>query len=298
MKLETIACPACGAAEYQRALAVTDRFRTVPGLEFSIVRCERCQLLFTNPRPDGASLGAFYAVEGYDPFVSSGADRSLKSRLYRLVRRFTLRRKVARVSAGLARSGKALDVGCATGEFSAALRDRGFEVFGVEPDANAGAYARETHGLTVWTGGIEAVPVYAGPFDVITLWHVLEHVPDLSGTLERLRELLAPNGRLALAVPNPRSLDARLYGADWVAWDAPRHLYHFTPEVMLAVLSRAGFVPERRGAVAFDAFYHCLLSDRGTLGGLIRAGTRGVRSYLQGLTGHDGSSELYFAQRR
>jgi SAM-dependent methyltransferase len=294
VNFENIACPGCGSSDHQPFLEVRDRFEVLPGRLFSIVRCADCGLLFLNPRPDANSISAFYAPERYDPFLSGKERRSLRDAAYRMVRFFTMRRKAARAAAGVTAGVRALDVGCATGELMVRLRNRGLEVFGVEPDAKAAEFARRTCDLTVWTGGIEAVPDSAGRFDLITLWHVLEHVHDLRGTLARLRELLSQEGRLVIAAPNPLSGDARAYGAEWVAWDAPRHLYHFEPDVLLSLLRDCGFRAERKGAVAFDAFYHCLLSER-TAVGYLRAVTRGTASWLRGVCGGEGSSELYWA---
>jgi 2-polyprenyl-3-methyl-5-hydroxy-6-metoxy-1,4-benzoquinol methylase len=297
VNFETIACPGCGSEDNQPFVEVRDRFDVVPGRLFSIVRCTPCGLLYTNPRPDAASIGEFYAAEGYDPFISGSSKRSLRDCIYRFVRFFTMRRKAARAARGLKSGARVLDVGCATGEMLIRLQRRGLYVFGVEPDTKAAEFARQTHQLAVWTGGIEAVPDDAGPFDLITMWHVLEHVNDLRGTLARLRELLAANGRLVIAVPNPRSSDARAYGENWVAWDAPRHLYHFKPAVLLDLLNHSGFRAERKGAVAFDAFYHCLLSERASLTGYARATMRGLLSWLRGSCGGEGSSELYWATK-
>jgi SAM-dependent methyltransferase len=277
---------------------VRDRFETVPGQIFSIVRCSRCNLLYVNPRPDAVSLPAFYETEGYDPFASSGAKASVSTLLYRFVRRFTMRRKASRVVSGLPSGGKTLDVGCATGEMVLQLKHKGFNAVGVEPNPKAAEFARNKLGLTVWTGNLTDVPTQAGPFELITLWHVLEHVPDLKETLDRLREMLTDSGRLAIAVPNPLSSDAKAYGAAWVAWDAPRHLYDFEPAVLMDVLSQSGFRVERRGAVAFDAFYHCLLSEKQGVTGYVRAAIRGFQSYVKGISGGEGSSELYFAYKR
>jgi SAM-dependent methyltransferase len=297
VKLETTPCPACGGPDYEHYLSVRDRFETVPGQLFSIVRCSHCRLLYLNPRPDENSLPAFYDTAGYDPFISSSAEESLTATAYRLVRRFTMKRKAARVAEGLQRGAKALDVGCATGEMVAELKKLGFDAVGVEPNPKAAEFARDMHGLTVWTGGIKDVPGYAGPFDLITLWHVLEHLPDLRTSLERLRGMMSDTGRLAIAVPNPLSRDAGTYGDSWVAWDAPRHLYDFEPDVLLDLLRQSGFRAERRGAVAFDAFYHCLLSEKPGPSRFLRASLRGLASYARGITGGEGSSELYFAHK-
>jgi len=295
---ETISCPGCDSADYRTEREVGDRFHAIPGRKFTIVRCARCGLLYLNPRPQAASLGVFYAAEGYDPFLSSQENASAFAALYRFVRRFTVARKAARIANGIRREGKCLDVGCATGELLAELKGRGYDVRGVEPDAKAAEYARAKHGLTVWTGAIHDVPDTEKPFDLIVLWHVLEHVSDLRGNLARLHDLLRDGGRLAIAVPNPLSRDARVYGSDWVAWDTPRHLYHFEPPVMHDLLGRAGFEARHAGAVAFDAFYHSLLSERGGALRYLRASGHGFASFLQGIFGGHGSSELYFATKR
>ncbi len=295
---ETIACPACDCPDYTAQFTVRDRFETVPGQLFHIVRCRRCRLLYLNPRPDETSIAAFYASSDYDPFISSRKRDGIFDQLYRGARQFSIRRKASRVVKDLPTGVRTLDVGCATGEFLLELQRRGFQPAGVEPDPGAAEYARERKGLQVWTGTIDDVPPAGGPYELITFWHVLEHVHRLQRTLAVVHNLLSERGRLALAVPNPQSLDARLYGTNWVAWDTPRHLYHFEPAVMLDLLERAGFRAERAGAVAFDAFYHTLLSEPKSLPGYLRGGWRGTRSYLRGWFGADGSSELYFAYKR
>jgi predicted SAM-dependent methyltransferase len=124
---------------------------------------------------------------------------------------------------------------------------------------------------------------------LITFWHVLEHVHKLRETLEIARQLLSPRGKIAIAVPNPLSFDAKAYGDKWVAWDAPRHLYHFEPPVMLDLLIRAGFDPRSLGAVAFDAFYHSMMSEKRKSRGVMRGAYRGMLSYTSGLLGGPGS---------
>ncbi len=266
---------------------------------YALVRCQMCKLIYLNPRPDEASIGAFYDTPGYDPFASAGdGPQTVSAKLYRKFRPLSIRRKAARVVVGLKPADRCLDVGCATGEFVVELKRRGFEADGCEPSERAAQHARDKLGLRVWTGGIDAVPAHAGPYKLITMWHVLEHVHKLRETLEIARKLLSPRGKIAIAVPNPLSIDAKAYGDQWVAWDSPRHLYHFEPPVMLDLLIRAGFDPRSLGAVAFDAFYHCILSDSRTAFGLLRGATRGTLSYTSGLLGGPGSSELYIGVKR
>jgi SAM-dependent methyltransferase len=277
---------------------VDDRFQVEPGKQYHIVECAECRLLFLNPRPDSDSIAAFYATDDYDPFGSESEAKSLSTKLYQIARPISIRRKASRVVKNLKRGSKTLDVGCATGEFMLELKRRGFVPFGVEPDPRAARYAREKSGLNVASGGIENASSENGPYSLITFWHVLEHVHLLKENLKRSHELLSDEGRLAIAVPNPSSTDAKAYGRDWVAWDSPRHLYHFRPEVMMNLLKRSGFRAERAGAVAFDAFYHSILSESSGSAGLIRGGVRGSLSYLRGLLGQGGSSELYFAYKQ
>jgi SAM-dependent methyltransferase len=276
---------------------VKDRFDVIPDLIFQIVECQTCKLLFLNPRPDVESIGMFYETDQYDPFGSDSESQSLSTRLYQFARPFSIRRKASRVVKGLRPGTKTLDVGCATGEFMVELRRRGFQPYGVEPNPKAAAYATEKLGLNVLNGGIENASVDSGPYSLISFWHVLEHVHRLQENLSTARDLLTADGRLAIAVPNPDSWDAHAYGTDWVAWDAPRHLYHFTPDVMMNLLTRMGFRPVHTGAVAFDAFYHCILSERPGAIGLIRGGLRGSMSFCRGILGKYGSSELYIAYK-
>jgi SAM-dependent methyltransferase len=295
--LETVACPACGANRCRKEFEAQDRFKIVPGQAYTIVRCEQCSLLFVNPRPDANSISAFYATDAYDPYAGNQAAITWTTRAFQLARKFTIPRKVHRALKGLNGAKTALDVGCATGEFAAALQNRGLQVCGAEPDPKAADLARKNFGLTVWTGTMDAIPENAGPFDLITMWHVLEHVHDLKGALKRVRGLLSERGRFVIAVPNPLSCDAQAYGTRWVAWEAPRHLYHFEPHVLLALLEREGFAARRAGAMAFDAYYHCLLSESNKSLGVFRASLYGTMSFMRGAFGGEGSSELYYAVR-
>lgn len=266
---------------------------------YSLVRCQMCKLIYLNPRPDEKSIGEFYDTPEYDPFGSAGGGpQSMSAKLYQKFRPLSIRRKAARVTAGLKPADKCLDVGCATGEFVVELKRRGYEADGCEPSEKAAQYARDKHGLRVWTGGIESVPTHGGPYKLITFWHVLEHVHKLRETLEIARQLLSPRGKIAVAVPNPLSFDAKAYGDQWVAWDSPRHLYHFEPPVMLDLLIRAGYDPRSLGAIAFDAFYHSILSEQRTVLNVLRGSCRGMLSYTSGVLGGPGSSELYIGVNR
>jgi len=135
------------------------------------------------------------------------------------------------------------------------------EVEGMEPDATAKANALKKHGLNLHEPN-ELMEWNRGGFDVITLWHVLEHVHSLSKTLGRLKELLNPGGKLVIALPNAASFDCRHYGKDWAAWDVPRHLYHFTPSTFSECLKKQGMFMQQSFRMPLDVFYIALLSEK------------------------------------
>lgn len=121
------------------------------------------------------------------------------------------------------------------------MRQYGWQITGVEPNAEAAAYGRDTLGLDIFVGTLEEVTLPAGAFDVVTLWDVLEHVHDPKVTLAEIGCLLRPGGLLVVSLPNPTSVEARLFGDCWVGWERPRHLHVFTPALILRYLERTGF---------------------------------------------------------
>lgn len=255
---------------------LTCRDHLVTGEEFAVVACTGCGLRSTEPRPDAQAIWRYYDSDIYLP-TTRAAGGSLAV-AYRAVRRLTVRLRLGWLDRA---RGRLLDVGCGTGEFLAHARDVGWDVLGVEPSARAadqaeqlGIPVRRTDDLTTVTDG---------PFDAITMWHVLEHLHDPGATLDAARRLLAPGGRLLVGVPNHTSLDAAAYGGDaWYAWDVPRHLWHFTPATLGRLLARHGFAVDAVHAPPFDPFYIALLSERRARRGwnLPRAAAIAVRSFV------------------
>ncbi len=138
------------------------------------------------------------------------------------------------------RPGRALDVGCGRGHFLAAMRRRGWSVHGVEPSPQAAERAREEYGLPIQTGALRDVS-RSVEFDVVTLWHVLEHVADPVEFLGDVWRVLRPGGLVVIETPNVDSVDRRLFGRHWMGWDPPRHLHLFGPRTLAAILERRGF---------------------------------------------------------
>ncbi len=230
--LETVACDLCGADNAAPILCVRDRIYDLPG-EFQIVRCQNCGLLYISPRPDRASIGAFYPDLEYHAFHPSGG---LKAQLLKQLRL----RDARTLLAGLPPGVRVLEIGCGTGDLLVALRQLGADVMGVEPNAAAAKAAHENYGLTVEIGMLDDVTLAPAQFDLVLMKYALEHVHSPRETLAAISALLKPGGYGVFWVPNADSFDARLFRDYWRGLDAPRHLYIFTPETMRSLMDRVG----------------------------------------------------------
>jgi len=256
--LTQIECPLCGNPESFDVMRVQDWLVTQNW--FTLMECPRCTGRFIQPFPREDELPAYYQSEAY--ISHTDTKKGLINRLYRLARKETLRSKRRRIekASGL-KKGKLLDIGAATGHFLHTMQKAGWDVCGVEPDESARKRAKDHFGLTLFPQE-DLKSLTENTFDVITLWHVLEHIHDLHGTLEQIKRLLKPSGILVVAVPNYLSYDARYYGKHWAAWDPPRHLYHFTPEAMKQLMASNKLRITSQKRMPLDSFYVSLLSEK------------------------------------
>ncbi|RMG81033.1 MAG: class I SAM-dependent methyltransferase [Bacteroidetes bacterium] len=214
------------------------------------------------------------------------------NKLYKSVRNYALKQKQKLIETRTTSQQKRiLDYGCGTGYFLAHMQKNGFEVTGFEPDKDARNVAKRTHGINVE----DNLNNIQGRFDIITLWHVLEHVYHIDKTIDLLVEKLEKNGLLIIAVPNPDSFDAKYYQKFWAAYDVPRHLYHFTPDVILNYFLAKNLQIETILPMYFDAFYVSMLSEKYKGGNLLKAGLVGLRSNLNALLSKkpEFSSQIY-----
>ncbi|MCB9081429.1 MAG: class I SAM-dependent methyltransferase [Lewinellaceae bacterium] len=289
------ACPLCNSNQVVLALQLQDY--SITREAFQLYDCQGCGIRFTHPVPEPADLGRYYQSEDY--ISHSDTQQGLINRLYHWARGYMLERKRALVeSFGTERS--LLDVGSGTGYFMAHLRDHGFTVLGVEMDEGARTYAQERFQVAVLPPEELEQGNIPGQFGVISMWHVLEHVyqPDLY--LDRLREKLLPNGVLLIAVPNYTSYDATYYGAQWAAYDVPRHLWHFSPERMRTLAAAHGLQVVGQQALPLDPFYVAMLSEKyrsSGLPGLARAAWVGLLSSWQTWRNRDRASSLVYILR-
>ncbi|MBN1425180.1 class I SAM-dependent methyltransferase [Candidatus Fermentibacteria bacterium] len=236
-------CNLCGESTATLVHEGRDRMHPREGT-YHLLRCSNCGLIFLDPLPPPEEIATFYPQEYtcFSPAQSRGRFRGLEAR--RGIRR------LCRAVTGVApHPGRILDVGCGTGDFLAGMRDLGWDVQGVEPNSHAAGYARTVNRLRV-----EERPFADGlfapeSFDVVTLWHVLEHVPDPAQTLGATARLLRRGGSAVITVPNVESWDARLFGPHWAGLDVPRHLFLFPREVLRRYLEEAHLVYTRDACV-------------------------------------------------
>ena len=289
-------CPLCGKGHFSKERTCTDHYAT--GEQFDVFRCEECGFLFTKDVPDEQEIGRYY--ESPDYISHSDTSKGLVNCFYHYVRRYMLGKKaqLIRRCSGMSK-GRLLDIGTGTGYFSHFMKEDGWQVDAIEKSEQARQFAK-TH-FQMEVAAPEAFMKYeAASFDVITLWHVMEHLQNLNEVWEQLDKLLKENGTLVLAVPNPESFDAQHYGSWWGAYDVPRHLWHFTPSTMKYIGSKHGFKLVELHPMPFDAFYVSMLSEKykGSRCAFLKGIYVGTRAWLATLVKKERSSSLIYVFRK
>ncbi len=285
-------CPACGAKNISKFIDCKDF--TVTKESFRIVQCNACQLKFTNPRPPEIAIGPYYQSEEY--ISHTATKKGIINRIYLIVRQYTLVKKVQLILRLVGKSKRVFDYGAGTGDFLKTMKNAGFTVEGMEPSAQAREYALKTHGLVIQdrlgqAGNGEL-------FDVVTMWHVLEHVHRLDKTLGALKDKLAGGGVMLVAVPNADSYDARVYKQYWAAYDVPRHLYHFNQSSMKRLLQKHGLQVSNVLPMVFDSFYVSMLSEKYKGGSILKAFFNGLWSNIKGSGDKKYYSSLIYVVRK
>lgn len=282
-------CPVC------RHTALTNYFickdHSVSGESFALTKCAKCELVFTNPRPSIKGLSKYYESENY--ISHSNKSNNLINLAYKIVRQYTLFRKIKLINE-YTKDKKLLDFGCGTGEFLKKCQKQNFQVTGYEPNELARRQTRQK-GIEL----IESIENNKHKFDIITAWHVVEHLPDLINDMKHLRKILKKDGVMFIAVPNLSSLDAKHYQENWAGLDVPRHLYHFTQKSFHSLLSQTKLKLIDIKPMIFDSYYVSMLSEKYSNKGkgVVQALRQGFRSNTEAKQTGEYSSLIYIVKK-
>ena len=232
---------------------------SVSGEEFKLLYNEDFDFLETFPQPSLEQLPKYYKSDDYISHTDS--QRNLFENVYHLIRKISLKRKLKLINSFSSNEKKLLDVGCGTGDFLQIAQKNKWTVSGIEPNEKARTIANTKTSNSVFEVDY-LLKIKPNSFNVITLWHVLEHLPKLDEHISILKSLLKPEGTLIIAVPNYNSYDAKYYKEFWAAYDAPRHLWHFSQSSVSKLVEKEKMKVVKILPMKFDSYYVSLLSEK------------------------------------
>jgi 2-polyprenyl-3-methyl-5-hydroxy-6-metoxy-1,4-benzoquinol methylase len=261
---------------------------SVSGETFELLYNPDYDMLITHPQPSLDNLPRYY--ESPDYISHTDGKRSFFEKLYHFIKKIALSNKLKLINAH-SNQGALLDIGAGTGEFLSVAKNNGWNVTGIEPSPKAKAIA-ENKGVS-FVPNLDSIPSQS--FDVITMWHVLEHVPDLDHQINELKRIVKPNGTIIIAVPNFNSFDAKYYGKFWAAFDVPIHFWHFSKKAIQTLFIQHNLKLTEVLPMKFDSFYVSLLSEKYKTGKMnfIKAFFIGVKSNWKAKRNLEYSSHIY-----
>lgn len=249
-------CPVCNSRTYNLFLKSRDYFFSRE--DFDIIKCNNCGFLITWPQPEAKKLDSYYKTEEY---LSHGSQsKSIFSNIYFQVRKFAIRKKY-RIIKHFSSKGSILDFGCGTGNFLQYCKTKSWDVTGVELNDNARKIAQNQNSIKCYKDYLE-LNNKNRKYVIITMWHVLEHIPGLKEILKELAGNLESDGKWIIALPNVKSWDAKFYKKYWAAYDLPRHLYHFSRENITQLMKMVGFKLVAIKPMRYDSYYVSMLSEK------------------------------------
>ena len=287
-------CPWCDSDKAQINLWLKDEFLTKE--DFHICECLNCGLLYTMPRPDKDHIGAYYKSEDY--YSHKENTKGFVPKLYERIKKNNLKNKYQLATKGLS-VGKMLEIGCGVGDFLHTAEEHGWECIGVEPSEEAKAIATKRTKASILSSE-ELESLADEQFDLITMWHVLEHVDDLRWEMAQLQRLIKPHGRIVIAVPNYKSYDGQYYKEHWAAYDVPRHLNHFNRTVLTKMFKTKGLELKKMDKLKWDAYYISYMSEQYRIHSLplVRGAFRGLISNSKARKSGEWSSLVYIFEKK
>lgn len=285
-------CPVCNSETAVSFLKCQDQL--VSKDFFDLQKCSNCQFVFTNPRPNFESIQSYYASEDY--YSHQNNSKSLISFVYNSIRNINISHKIKLIQNYKNNGSTLLDYGCGAGLFLGEARKYFSTVSGIEPNDQARMLAQE-RSLDVFTPE-QIDQIEMNSQDVISLWHVLEHIHNLNEVFDKLTKCLKDEGIMCVALPNIESWDAVHYQSNWAAYDVPRHLYHFSRNSLKLFCEKYGMKIVGIEPMKFDAFYVSLLSESNALLKYPKAILKGLYSNLRAKKHLNHSSLIYILKKQ
>ena len=270
---------------------------TVSNKVFDLVYNSEYEMLETFPQPKAEELDFYYQSSDY--ISHTDAKKSVIDKVYQIVKKYALNNKLKLINSFKISEKKILDIGCGTGDFLVTCKNNGWNVVGVEPNKNARDLAESKISKSTTSKVFTDInELDSEKFDVITLWHVLEHVPNLEAYISKLKSLLKADGVLIVAVPNYKSYDALYYKQFWAAFDVPRHLWHFSKTTIQKLFLKEQMNVVKILPMKFDSFYVSLLSEKykTSKSNFLKAFYIGFKSNLNALASKEYSSLIYIVK--
>lgn len=279
--------------ENKNKVILTCKDNTVSNEMFDLILDKKLDMLITSPQPKEDELSKYYESEAY--ISHTDASKSLFDKAYQVVKNYTIKQKIKLINSLNSEKKTILDIGCGTGDFLEACKNNDWKITGVEPNERARNLTIKKTDIGIFINIEEVIENTSNKFDVITMWHVLEHVPNLQEYINSLKNLLKSNGVLIIAVPNYKSHDAVYYEKFWAAYDVPRHLWHFSQKSINLLFKDFGFELVKTLPMKFDAYYVSLLSEKYKSGksNPFKAFYRGFLSNLKAKQNKEYSSLIY-----
>ncbi|MHB1167120.1 MAG: class I SAM-dependent methyltransferase [Carboxydocellales bacterium] len=231
--MELVKCPICEVDDTEILFKQKDL--TLKGKEFfNVVKCKRCSLIYINPRPSINELHSYYPDE-YDPYNTS------ESKFLKYITRFIAKQDTKHFKKYLNKEAKILEIGCASGDYLVHLRDfGGWDAYGIELSSYAVDKAKKEYQLNIQEGTLFDTSFENNEFDLVIMRHVLEHIPNINETLQEIKRILKPKGKIMIIVPNVDTIETKVFGSYWW-YDIPRHFYNFSPKTVGHIMKKNGF---------------------------------------------------------
>lgn len=255
---------------------------------FELLYDAELDMLITHPQPSLEKLPSYY--ESNDYISHTDGKKTLFEKMYQFVKGIALKNKLKLINLQ-SEKGKILDIGAGVGDFLMTAKNDGWEIIGIEPSEKAKNIAIKK-GVS-FVNDVKEIESHS--LDVITMWHVLEHVPNLEEQITELKRMIKPNGTIIIAVPNFNSFDANYYGKYWAAFDVPIHLWHFSKTAIQKLFAKEQLELVNVLPMKFDSFYVSLLSEKYKTGKMnyFKAFWIGLQSNRYGKANSEYSSHIY-----